>query len=87
MHRHEIMVPNTTVSLKSFDISYVLTNPDGNENQISEKGVKTDRLRIQATALGGDFKLPDTFKDSQLPVVVEAPQIVETTGNSIPLFG
>jgi len=81
--RNETPIPNTEMYLLSFDVVYIRVAPAVPASEVTESGIKSDRIRLLGTANG---ELLHTFnKDYNLPA---APIINENTGlliNSISL--
>jgi hypothetical protein len=50
--RNETPVPYTTLVLVSFDVQYTITLPSGEAQVVAEKGIKSDRIRLLASAEG-----------------------------------
>ncbi len=79
--RHEIPVPHTTVTLKSFDVQYTIPfdlHPLGHEETRSEKKLKSDRIRILAGEIQ-DHK-PTVAYNETLPLPPSALPKDEVTG-------
>ena len=55
LRRVETPVPNTKISMKSFDVSYLLPAAEGSDQPpqtINERRVKSDRIRLLVGAAG-----------------------------------
>lgn len=77
VHRHEKPIPNTSITLKSFDVEYVITTPDGAETRELENDIRSDRLRIPSSEKGEGYQVYEGYTPAPLPV---QSVIQETTG-------
>jgi hypothetical protein len=62
--RVETPIPHTTLQLISFNVRYSESLEDGSTREHSEDGVKSDRLRLLASADGAVLGLPEVATDS-----------------------
>lgn len=64
--RVETPIPHTALQLVSFNVRYSEWLEDGSTREHSEDGVKSDRLRLLASADGAVLGLPEVATDSDL---------------------
>ena len=62
--RVETPIPHTALHLVSFNVRYSESLEDGSTREHSEDGVKSDRLRLLASADGAVLGLPEVTSDS-----------------------
>lgn len=82
LRRTETEIPNTKVTIKSFDVSYTVRAPDTDKDQtINERRVKSDRIRLLAN-VDGDV----TTAEPEMAALPRGPIINENTGTSYGLL-
>lgn len=64
--RVETPIPHTALQLVSFNVRYSESLEDGSTREHTEVGVKSDRLRLLASADGAVQGLPEVATDSDL---------------------
>lgn len=78
LRRTETQVPNTKVTMKTFDVSYSMrVSPDSDQEQtVNERRVKSDRIRLLANVEG-------EVEEHTEAVAAQKPAVDENTGETL----
>lgn len=81
--RKEVHIPNTTITIVSFEVQYTVQFEDGREELIHETNVRSDRLRLVASEeLDQDILTAIASEQTQKEIAIPL-QLDNNTGVSV----